>query len=358
MRRASILPIAVMAFAVAAFIFVIAWAVSPGLKWPWSTKVENTANTNTGQVVNTPIYNTNSPELTPQEDQQNANIGPTHGDVDATADWKTYTDSTHGFSFKYPTNWTLDTKPALSVGAGVTAPTTKSLFYVIPDGSTTDDSNVISTETVTLAGQVAKKTVRKNLGATNLPNYDYYVLTTYRMNGWTANNNITSEPKTSADIETLRIILSTLVITDPTAGWKTYTDTKYGYSFKYPSNWSLQTAHADDPKNVFGTEYALVTDPANSNILFEVCPTSQGCLVTQDAQYTATTSQVTVGNKMATQSDWTVVSSANCTSCSPATTIKFSTPPTSWTGERNILLRAGSDSSTVPKTILSTFTFT
>lgn len=37
MKKGSILPIAVMALAITAFLFVIAWAITPGLKWPWST---------------------------------------------------------------------------------------------------------------------------------------------------------------------------------------------------------------------------------------------------------------------------------------------------------------------------------
>jgi len=35
---------------------------------------------------------------------------------------------------------------------------------------------------------------------------------------------------------------------DPTADWKTYTNTKYGYSIKYPSNWWIER------------EYALISD--------------------------------------------------------------------------------------------------
>src|ERR1043165_8258427 len=44
-RLGSILPIAVMAFAVVSFLFVITWAVMPNQKWPWSTLV-STKNTN------------------------------------------------------------------------------------------------------------------------------------------------------------------------------------------------------------------------------------------------------------------------------------------------------------------------
>ncbi len=36
MRKGNILPIAVMALAIAGFIVLVYWAVTPGLKWPWS----------------------------------------------------------------------------------------------------------------------------------------------------------------------------------------------------------------------------------------------------------------------------------------------------------------------------------
>ncbi|MBI5466678.1 MAG: hypothetical protein HY975_00475 [Candidatus Kerfeldbacteria bacterium] len=40
MRRASILPIAVMAFAIVGFLFIVSYAITPDQRWPWSTNTE------------------------------------------------------------------------------------------------------------------------------------------------------------------------------------------------------------------------------------------------------------------------------------------------------------------------------
>ncbi len=104
-RKGSVLPIAVMAFAIVAFLFVMDWAVNPHQRWPWSTTSasKNTnivactqeaklcpdgsyvgrtgrdcafatcPSVNANMSINSSNYNTNSPELTPQEDKNNAN---------------------------------------------------------------------------------------------------------------------------------------------------------------------------------------------------------------------------------------------------------------------------------------------
>lgn len=50
---------------------------------------------------------------------------------------------------------------------------------------------------------------------------------------------------------------------DPTADWKTYTNTKYGYSLKYPNNWvmmSIEPGPADLPLNT--TSRGIVVYPS------------------------------------------------------------------------------------------------
>lgn len=60
MRKGNVLPVAIGAFAVVAFLFMIAWAVTPNLKWPWSTKTTPTNTVVVNTSVNTNITNTNS----------------------------------------------------------------------------------------------------------------------------------------------------------------------------------------------------------------------------------------------------------------------------------------------------------
>ncbi len=48
----------------------------------------------------------------------------------------------------------------------------------------------------------------------------------------------------AVDQQVTKTMLATLTLTDPTAGWKTYTNSTYGYGIRYPSNWPL------DSKNI------------------------------------------------------------------------------------------------------------
>ncbi len=45
----------------------------------------------------------------------------------------------------------------------------------------------------------------------------------------------------------------TAKVDDPTADWKTYTSSRYSYSFKYPSSWDLLTWNEAEQKNLSGT---------------------------------------------------------------------------------------------------------
>ncbi|MBI5467296.1 MAG: hypothetical protein HY975_03765, partial [Candidatus Kerfeldbacteria bacterium] len=58
MRKGTVLPIAVMAFAIVGFLFVVSYAITAGQKWPWSTPVDTSPTTNT--AVNDAVVNTNT----------------------------------------------------------------------------------------------------------------------------------------------------------------------------------------------------------------------------------------------------------------------------------------------------------
>jgi hypothetical protein len=84
-HRANILPIAVMAFAIVAFLLLVDLSISPLTK---KKKMVVVRNMNTEQTTNTPIaVNTNA-------------------STDPTAGWKTYTNSTIGYSLRYPATCT------------------------------------------------------------------------------------------------------------------------------------------------------------------------------------------------------------------------------------------------------------
>lgn len=60
---------------------------------------------------------------------------------------------------------------------------------------------------------------------------------------------------------------------DPYAGWKTYTDTTYHYSFKYPADWSISSG-----TNLPGV---ALRDPANTVVLQYVASQPQGDAIGQ-----------------------------------------------------------------------------
>jgi hypothetical protein len=59
---------------------------------------------------------------------------------------------------------------------------------------------------------------------------------------------------------------TTTTATDPTAGWKTYTNTKYGYTLKYPSDWSITTLGNADPSTFPAPNFAGPCDTSSGQI--------------------------------------------------------------------------------------------
>lgn len=101
MTKAPLLPIAIMAFAVAAFLLLIDTS-----SYPESTTVPRIkSNQNTNATAENSNANTN------QSTNQNAN---TNTSSEPTANWKTYTNTTLGFSLKYPETWVFQVTDHIS----------------------------------------------------------------------------------------------------------------------------------------------------------------------------------------------------------------------------------------------------
>lgn len=62
------------------------------------------------------------------------------------------------------------------------------------------------------------------------------------------NNNVNASVNTNGNANSNS---NTNTTVDPLAGWKTYTNTAWGFSFKYPSEWSVLTNNLQ-PKGEFG----------------------------------------------------------------------------------------------------------
>ena len=50
-------------------------------------------------------------------------------------------------------------------------------------------------------------------------------------------------------------------------GWKTYTNPTYGYSFKYPSSWSINTSQAIPSSSIATLDNSVVTLSNNGNVI-------------------------------------------------------------------------------------------
>lgn len=205
MRRENILPIAIMAFALVAFLFVLDYSIGGG-KWPWSVNATS-KNTNTEVVV------------------KNSNI---------VSDHQTFTDPALGFSLQLPLDWEVDT----------TRSTADEVVF-LPNAGTESREAVKSTVTdqtlenwlatfapaadatvsdMRVAGQPAKR-VQTNAFALN------YIAFRYgdRLFVVTSNTKI-------IDLH----ILDTFTAADETADWELYTDSETGFGISYPPNWTVK----------------------------------------------------------------------------------------------------------------------
>ena len=171
---------------------------------------------------------------------------------DPTANWKTYTDKNKTFTFKYPSNWEEPTVNLQSthtdysfssanlfikVGFSYNQNLGRALTY--QEEIANEEKFALSTKNITVSGIQTKKYIEK-FGVVH--NDDIVILkgkdlnTIYKI----------SMPFYRADDEnTFDQILSTFKFldqkqTDETANWKTYTNTKLKFTFRYPQEWIIK----------------------------------------------------------------------------------------------------------------------
>lgn len=237
MRKGNVLPIALMALAIIGFLVLVSWAVTPGLKWPWSVNAEktatNTINTNITANVNISA-NTNS--------VSNSNT-LTNTNTVSTADWKTYTNSTLGYSIQYPPSWTIENHAI--TGILVTPPTSE-----VP-GKEWGINRQIYIKALATQDELAsvENQVRKTINGVEVIQGEfspssYATVDTYFPKG---SGFIKVTWATTYDNTTFQEILSTLTLASPTADWKTYTNTALGFSLKYPSEYAVRV---NDQSNI------------------------------------------------------------------------------------------------------------
>lgn len=270
-RQGSVLPIAVMAFAIVAFLFMVTWAVTPNQTWPWTTKT--TQNTNSilractleaklcpdGSAVGRTGLNCAFAEC------------PT-SNTNSSASLKTFSNSDNGLTFQYPAsrivreytnNFEVRVMDASDperdqsratgavAGPGDIGIARLSKFYSDPK------QYLISTftlraeiTTTTVAGETAYRvTYAQPFGVSE----DDLIIYAFNHNGstWYARLDLTGIAG-SAD-EDFEAIVKSIAFTDSTTGWKTYTNTTYGYSVKYPATYTL--SGSDEAKKIDITDY-------------------------------------------------------------------------------------------------------
>ena len=179
---------------------------------------------------------------------------------DPTANWKTYTNDQYGFSFKYPSDWILNTNanglvsvsnttkvdPKLSDLENFADGNNGSIGFMIQKSA---NPNLLSTrvwfseyfkdgfsskpesdEDITFSGRSGVRIALADMGVN---------IITYVPDG--TNIIVISHQKADKFTAIYNQILSTFKFTDTTSvntsDWKTYTNDQYGFSVQYPSDW-------------------------------------------------------------------------------------------------------------------------
>ena len=200
--------------------------------------------------------------------------------VEDTSNWKVYRNQEYGFEFKYPNDWNLKenkeyfngkltTEVLLSTNFDDLAPIIQ--FFITPNVNTTNSENIepygewttiISKESVIIAGI---KTNRYVTSGPDAPNHTEISLV--------KNNNLFSIDTNIRDADLLKNvfdkILSTFKFIEPvdTSTWKTYTNTKYGFEFKYPEDWEIKESTWSD------TSYVVEIEDKNHSFYIDIAGT-------------------------------------------------------------------------------------
>ncbi|MEK7631900.1 MAG: hypothetical protein AAB445_03470 [Patescibacteria group bacterium] len=328
-----------------------------------------------GPIV--PAANTNTSVNVNASTNANTNTA-----VDPTAGWKTYTNATQGYSVKYPSDWVTqvidsETGAENPVGEVTTFWSKADYKKLIPDGTEWMPTDTLYYFRVTYkdasAVANAKDPNTKKLSSTAINvggvagvkevyqgAYGNWTVVYLTKGGLTYGLYL---PDKNADQKVLAAtILSTFTFLDETAGWKTYTNTQYSFSFRYPSNWSLLKSifdpTADEGLAQGGDSIAVENSVTGEK--FQVCPDKRGpgCTLFQDGEWTSVKKGRSVGNAQANESIYTFTGPGTCSVCTVRSLISLNKIPVIWT-RGDFLLVTGTNASFVNvNQILSTFAFT
>lgn len=185
-------------------------------------------------------------------------VSNTNSTTNPTAGWKTYTNATYHFSFKYPSDWkvTEDNETAPFHVTTTNKTDTKAgdiVFMARYPFSTSRGDETCTSKTATYGGKSAKEFTCSQKSTGTYPSKKIIFDTLppdWPNDGIESKTNyerfINITPNTSGSYTTEIKILNTLTFTNPTVGWKTYTNSTYKYSIKYPPEYTkVETPNGD-----------------------------------------------------------------------------------------------------------------
>lgn len=207
---------------------------------------------------------------------------------DLTANWKTY--NGNGFSFKYPSDWTQGSVDASTGETSINPPPDTACPHcaggfaglsisLLSNPSSMSLSEYMKSNSDKFGGSYYLKDYKKYsipgsidafidrnaLGAGAVQeeaviNGNKLVVILYCGSSLCTDNNLFDQI-----LSTFKFTSSTVAnpTSNSTSNWKTYTNTKYGYSFKYPSEFSLSNAG----ENANNTDASVLINPYLSSFM-------------------------------------------------------------------------------------------
>jgi len=158
--------------------------------------------------------------------------------TDATKDWKTYENAKYGFGLIFADEW----KGYTIKETETKNPTSRDpLSYLEISVPTTNNIDVMFINIYTPAAYQESLKERDPGSGDLMGKNDSYVFTYYPANGLHGDPDLTFN-KTL--IPNLAKTFKKVAI-DPTADWQTYTNSTYGFNFKYPKDWFADTSNSD-----------------------------------------------------------------------------------------------------------------
>ena len=145
---------------------------------------------------------------------------------DETANWKTYTNQQYDFQFKYPTSWTVNDQSYTYKGQNY-----MTVIFASPLISGVPGASREAYFYTTISKERGSWQHKEGINLSLLPSEG----------GATPVNVSQQYLESREEFRVAQLIFSSVTSTtiNETSNWKTYTNSKYGFEFRYNPNWSI-----------------------------------------------------------------------------------------------------------------------